>query len=701
MVPVQLAQAQPAAATAQEPNGAAVVARFPPTCALDYVQIAAEQGGRILLPQVVSASALRKQVIGADLALSVPELGVLVLRDFVAAATGSSPPVLVLADGASLTAFQVLAWPDSTLAVAECMTAPAAEVAAASPPTPEPANVLAQVAPGAGVARSDAPASDAVAQIVREGGRGAPSEFAPIRSGAQDADRAAGDGSQAARSDGRSTQDSFSPSSTRGADAGPAAPFDPLQSIADAGQQGRGGDRDIDLVRNLIELINTLDLGSQNATAVLPTSEKTVYSPVGAIFDAGLINSSEGLSIYRSSIGQLLGPPNLANVTVVPDPLLLVRLEAENTNARNIVGVYQFTADGRITDVDILWLNASMIPGTTRLLPDFLGQFGERNTDLLIPPETSFGYFTIADGGGGFNGVVNQALVLDLFADLRINPRTFGWADNIDIINQHIRFDPEARRIEIEVDPGVFRNLSGDTFFSHDPRLNTDFRLDLSRLENAHTITGQADGEFWIGFEDTPFRGAALRNGDGSLRALIGNDLDYNDIVLSSVIDYPEVAVPAAFQPLGSLGKRFEAASDFVTSAVFSVSGLGPDGVGLALGRLAPGFALTAVQVDRFGNGAYALKLPGPVASTSAVVDELNKVLIAVSQETPQGGRSAVSTSFALTDIYGATAVATSSLSFAAETDSPDSRGEAAEAAAPLAPPVILASLAELQPVTG
>jgi hypothetical protein len=694
MTTVQLAQAQPASGTSD--SGSPVVAQFPASCALNDVQVRADSGSRILLPQATSAAALRKQVIGNDLALSAPDLGVIMLRDFVRAAGAADPPVLVLADGTALSAFQLLAWPDAELAASGCQVPASSDVANATTPpqAAETAAEMARVAP-AGAARTDTPATDEL-DAVREGGRTITSEFAPTRNRLPEDDRAAVDPDTAPRSGGLTVSNSSAPARGRNQDVDVAA-INPINTDGQTEQPSTGsggGPRDTDLVRNVIDLINTLDLGSETVVAVLPLSEKPTYSPVGASFDVALISAADGASIHSRGFGGLLGPPNPANVTVVPDPILHVTLEAETTAARNIVGVYQFTADGRIFDVDILWLNTNVAPATGQMLPDFLGQVGDRNTDLFIPPETGFGYFTIADGGGGFNGALNRTLVNDLFADLNVNPRANSWAGNLDLINDHLRFDAKSGRIMIETDPGVFKQLRGDAFFSHDPRMNSDYRADLSLLENSHTISGQANGRFWIGFEDFAFRGAAKRDANGNLVAISGNNLDYNDLIMSSTIEYPDVMVePSAWQPLGSLGERFEAASDFVSSVTFAVSGLGTDGVSLAFGQLAHGFTISPLQTDAFGNGNYALNLPSGIASTSAVVDELNKFLIAVDGDDPLGGRSPVTATFALTDIYGTTAMATASLSFTHAANAPPAAGGTSiDAIAPLVPLVELQS---------
>lgn len=656
MVAIQLGQAPSGTAANPGTTGAAIVARLPPPCALDTIQVSLGGGHRFLMPQIFAADTLRKQIIGADLALSAPEFGVLVLRNFIPAASGRAPPSLVLADGTALSAFQVLAWPDVVLAgTAECATPAQSETqsdAAVAPP-PTTATLLAQVAPAAAAPQAGPP-PEAESVAVRTG-RGAPQDFAPSRA--------------------REVVDDANPSFN------PVPPFGRVERTA-------GDNDDRGLLRSVVDLVETLNAGSERATVSISTVDKLVFSPVGATFDAGLINALDGTSVYAGGLAHLVGPPNLANVTVVPDPTLSVRLEADGANFRNIVGVYKFDGTGQITDVDILWLNASLDPRAEAptLLPDLLGKIGDRVATHEVPPDTRLGYFLIANGGGGAAGETNLALLRDLFTRINVDPRTNDWRENIDLINQHLRFDGESGRVAIETAPGVLAPLAGSAYFSHDPRLNTDFRTDLSLIEASHTISGQAGGRFWIGFEDLPFTGAVSRDEDGNLRSISGNDLDYNDIVLSAVIDYPPVAVPTVWQPLGSLGARFDAVSDFITSVDVVVSGLGPDGVALLAGGLGPGVALVARSTDAFGNGHYALTLPGPVASTSAVVDELGHLLIGVSGDPSLSGRSAVSVTFNLTDIYGTTAAATASLTFPETPAGPPSQPEPSDLAAPPAP---------------
>jgi hypothetical protein len=236
----------------------------------------------------------------------------------------------------------------------------------------------------------------------------------------------------------------------------------------------------------------------------------------------------------------------------------------------------------------------------------------------------------------------------------------------LDAINAHLRFDPATGRVEVETDPGTFTPLVGDSYFSHDPKLDSDFRNDLTPTQNSHTASGQHDGLFWIGFEDLPFTGTVDTNGDGAITNIGGADLDYNDLLFSINILYPPLPItPAQWHPTTEVFNSLSQGLGALAQGTFAVSGLNGDGVTLAPETLSPGWTLTkGANVDAFGNGTYTLTPPGGVATAAAMIAELNKVTITVPGDPGLVGRPPVTVDFAVTDAMGLTDTAAAHLNF-------------------------------------
>jgi hypothetical protein len=322
----------------------------------------------------------------------------------------------------------------------------------------------------------------------------------------------------------------------------------------------------------------------------------------------------------------------------------------------------------------VLWLNASL-DGKGGVAADFFGQVADQTLTVLVPPETSLGFFLIADGGRAFSP--NLALFKDLLGDLGIDPAA-SWQANLDAINAHLRFNPVTGRIEVETDPGKFVPLAGDTYFSHDPTLNSDFRDDLTVTQNAHTISGVKDGLLWIGFEDLPFvgdiatQGGSAAQGDAIVR-IGSNDLDYNDLLFSIDILYPPTPVPpAAWHPTVGIFGSLTQELDVLARATYTVSGLDGDGVALAHDGLSLGWTLTpGADVDAFGNGTYTLTPPGGIAAVAAMAAELAKIAVLIPGDPGLIGRPPVDVAVTVVDAQGLADSAAAHLGFSQGPPSP------------------------------
>jgi hypothetical protein len=348
------------------------------------------------------------------------------------------------------------------------------------------------------------------------------------------------------------------------------------------------------------------------------------------------------------------------------------------------MGFYKMDASGHIVDIDMLWLNASL-DGKGGVVPDFFGQVADPTLSVIVPPETGLGFFLIADGGGDGSltgsGPANLALFRDLLADLKLDP-TASWQANLDAINAHLRFDAKTGQIEVETDPGVFKPLVGDTYFSQDPTLNSDYRGDLSVTQNAHTVSGVADGLFWIDFEDWPFRGDIHTQDPESSKggAIVdiggppgkGSDLDYNDLLFSINLLYPPGPMtPAEWHPTTQIFSSLAEGLGALAQATYTVSGLTGDGVTLSHAGLSPGWTLTPGNVDAIGNGSYVLTPPGGAATAAAMIAELNKIAIVIPGDPNLVGRTPVNVDFTVTDTHGLSDAASAHLNFSQSGPSP------------------------------
>ncbi len=602
-------------------GGAAVVARLPAACMRSDIAVAGSTALVFTLPQVANAQALRTMVVQDDLVVSSRGYGALVLDGFLTAANSAAPPMLILADGTSITAQEALVRPGSAIALQGCQPGAGGRLA----------DALSQIVPSAGgTAQADLPADPSAAA---DGGR---------------------------------FNSSFAPSTFDGLAFGDVNPL--------SFGRGAGGFGGRGLLHGVREIIDLLGLGTNDAEAFIPFSQKPSYSPTGGAVDTDALIANEGSSVYLSGLAGLVGIPDSRNLSVAIDPFLIVTLEHDNAGFQSIVGFYRLDGAGNFVDIDILWLNASLDGGDApAVAADFFGQVGDRTTSSFVPPESQLGLFMIADGGrsDGGTGPVNRALLMDLFADLGIDPTAAGYQANVDAINAHLRYNPATLRIEVETDPGIYTPLVGETYFSHDPTLNSDYRSDLSLAQNAHTLSGVEDGLLWIGFEDWPLRGDILRNPDDAIVSIgggpgRGSDLDYNDLIFSIDILYPEVPItPAVWQPTTTIFSSLSEGLGALALASFVVGGLNGDGVTFTLDGLTAGWVLTPqADVDGYGNGTYILQPPGSSSTASAMIAELNKISIGVPGDEGLLGRPPVTVDFTVVDTLGHSESAQASLAF-------------------------------------
>lgn len=172
---------------------------------------------------------------------------------------------------------------------------------------------------------------------------------------------------------------------------------------------------------------------------------------------------------------------------------------SEGAGYQNTVGYYLFNEDGSIIEdsAGIVWLNASESDG--ELLDVAFGINQEASYTIEdVPAGVGIGFFLVADAA---TNSANQSLYQEAANEL---------GTSLYDINESVSITPEGQ---------VLLNgqaISGNTYFSHDTSLNSDYESSDGIEHN--WVNGQlGDGGLLIGFED-------LYN---------GGDEDYDDIVLA------------------------------------------------------------------------------------------------------------------------------------------------------------------------
>lgn len=236
----------------------------------------------------------------------------------------------------------------------------------------------------------------------------------------------------------------------------------------------------------------------------------TAYQPTGSTgIGDFLLKGADGASaLSKFGAGQITGI-DPANVTLAVPAEVQVTFQREGAGYRNMVGVYQFDDAGQIVpgSVKFIWLDATAVKNGqlgSSLVQDFLG-FTQATTMSLgtIAAGTHLGFFTIADGAGKS---ANQTILKDLAGNAPLQ------ADAMAAINGQLSIVVDANGNGHVYAGG--KQLAGDTYFTHDKSLNTDFN---SGKDIQHALSGTADGQLIVGFEDL--------NG--------GGDRDYEDVVFS------------------------------------------------------------------------------------------------------------------------------------------------------------------------
>ncbi len=180
---------------------------------------------------------------------------------------------------------------------------------------------------------------------------------------------------------------------------------------------------------------------------------------------------------------------NQADLTLQADNPVSVIFQSESAGQQNSLGYYKIGPGGEISDVQMVWSNASASGSGGTL------QTGD-SVQLDVGAGDRFAFFMIADGAAlnNFSQFQNGSFE---FRDANGNPATTGTADPV------LYFVSNDGQTATEVQGSVFHTAS--------PTLNAD------GIEHTISGMGSTPDQLVIGFEDLPG----------------GGDRDYQDLVVS------------------------------------------------------------------------------------------------------------------------------------------------------------------------
>ncbi|HJT11581.1 MAG TPA: DUF4114 domain-containing protein, partial [Dongiaceae bacterium] len=240
---------------------------------------------------------------------------------------------------------------------------------------------------------------------------------------------------------------------------------------------------------------------------IVDTSES--YDPQASGSAGDYLYGSKGSSLSKADISSGVSAEDL---TVFAPTDVTVTFQKEGAGYHNMVGVYQFDDSGNIIPgtVEFIWLDTTASKENTMgasLGKDFLGYSQSSTVSLGAMAEgTHLGFFTIADGAT--NGA-NKTLLTNAAAGAG---------------SQAAAMDAIASQLSIKIDANgnghVFvgnSQLNGETFFTHNKSLNTDFNGSSDINHAVAGVSSKLPGQLLIGFED-------LKG---------GGDQDYDDLVIS------------------------------------------------------------------------------------------------------------------------------------------------------------------------
>ena len=237
----------------------------------------------------------------------------------------------------------------------------------------------------------------------------------------------------------------------------------------------------------------------------------TAYNPVGSSTVGAYLYSNDSAGVAKPG-SSLPNGVAASNMTLSAATAVSVTFQKEAAGNHNMVGTYQYDSNGNVIagSVKFVWLDATansegVLGGA--MIKDFLG-YNQSNTVSLgtMPAGTQIGFFTISNGA---SDGTNKTLLTSAAS---------GAA------NQTAAMNAIASQLSIKVDANgngkVYVGnsaLNGETFFTHNKSLNTDFNGSSDIDHFSSGVSASLPNQLVIGVEDL-----------GG-----GGDKDYNDVVFS------------------------------------------------------------------------------------------------------------------------------------------------------------------------
>jgi VCBS repeat-containing protein len=317
------------------------------------------------------------------------------------------------------------------------------------------------------------------------------------------------------------------------------------------------------------------------------------YSPAANAEVGNYLYSNDNSSGKRPDASLMNGVAG-SNMVLTAPTEVTATFQKESAGNHNMVGTYQYDDVGNIIpgSVKFVWLDASATNEGkigSGMVNDFLG-FAQANTVSLgtMAAGTHVGFFTISNGAsfadnktlltGAAGGAATQAAAMAAIASqLSIKTDANG--------NAHV-FVGNSQ-------------MSGDTFFTHDKSLNTDFKPGSDIDHMASGVSSKLDHQLIIGVEDL--------NG--------GGDRDYNDVVFS--VNLGSYNVEKTTQNVTQPSVDFsDVDSHSLSQAVIHTTGF-QSGDSLTI----PGSALFNVTVNHASND-YTIIVVGKTGAETVDQDE-------------------------------------------------------------------------------
>jgi hypothetical protein len=195
----------------------------------------------------------------------------------------------------------------------------------------------------------------------------------------------------------------------------------------------------------------------------------TAYNPVANATVGAYLYSNDSAGVAKPG-SALLNGVDASNMTLSATTPVSVTFQKEAAGNHNMVGTYQYDNNGNVIagSVKFVWLDASANnEGTlgSAMVKDFLGYNQSNSVSLgTMTAGTHIGFFTISNGA---NDGTNKTLLTSAAAGAT---------------TQTAAMNAIAGQLSIKVDANgnghVFvgnSQMNGETFFTHNKSLNTDF----------------------------------------------------------------------------------------------------------------------------------------------------------------------------------------------------------------------------------